>query len=48
LPFAKSQQWVGYGMNHFDLLSDPAVYERIKRWLGRGADTLPAQSPTSH
>ena len=48
LSFAKSRQWVGYGMNHFDLLSEPAVYERIKRWLGRGADTLPAQSPTSH
>jgi pimeloyl-ACP methyl ester carboxylesterase len=37
LSFAKSRQWVGYGMNHFDLLSEPAVYQRIKRWLGRGA-----------
>jgi len=33
LSFPKSRQWVGYGMNHFDLLSEPAVYERIKRWL---------------
>jgi len=41
LSFAKSRQWVGYGMNHFDLLSEPAVYERIERWLGRGAGTLP-------
>lgn len=33
LPFAKSRQWVGYGLNHFDLLNEPAVYEQIKRWL---------------
>ena len=34
LSFAPSRQWVGYGMNHWDLLSQPAVYERIRRWLG--------------
>jgi hypothetical protein len=33
LAFAPSRQWVGYGMNHWDLLSRPAVYERIRRWL---------------
>jgi len=33
LSFAPSRQWVGYGMNHWDLLSQPAVYEHIKRWI---------------
>ena len=33
LAFPKSRQWVGYGMSHFDLLNDPAVYEQIKQWL---------------
>jgi hypothetical protein len=34
LSFAKSHQWVGYGMNHWDLLSHPEVYEQIRNWLG--------------
>jgi hypothetical protein len=34
LSFAPSRQWVGYGMSHWDLLSRPAVYERIRGWLG--------------
>jgi pimeloyl-ACP methyl ester carboxylesterase len=33
LAFPKSRQWVGYGLSHFDLLNEPAVYERIKQWL---------------
>jgi pimeloyl-ACP methyl ester carboxylesterase len=33
LPFPESRRWVGYGMNHLDLLSDPDVYERIKCWV---------------
>ena len=33
LSFAPSRQWVGYGMNHWDLLSQPAVYEQIRRWI---------------
>jgi PGAP1-like protein len=33
LSFAPSRQWVGYGMNHWDLLSEPAVYEQIRRWI---------------
>jgi pimeloyl-ACP methyl ester carboxylesterase len=33
LAFPKSRQWVGYGMSHFDLLNDPAVYQQIKQWL---------------
>ncbi len=34
LSFAPSRQWIGYGMNHWDLLSRRAVYERIRGWLG--------------
>jgi hypothetical protein len=33
LSFAPSRQWVGRGINHWDLLSQPAVYEHIRRWL---------------
>ncbi len=33
LPFAQSRQWIGYGMNHWDLLSRRAVYEHIRGWL---------------
>ncbi len=31
--FAKSRQWIGYEMNHLDLLSHPDVAERLRRWL---------------
>ncbi len=33
LPIPESRQWVGYGMNHMDLLSRPEVYDQIRRWL---------------
>jgi pimeloyl-ACP methyl ester carboxylesterase len=33
LSFDESRQWVGYGMNHFDLLSKSAVYKKIFGWL---------------
>ena len=33
LPIPESQQWIGYGMNHLDLLDRREVYERIKQWL---------------
>jgi pimeloyl-ACP methyl ester carboxylesterase len=33
LSFAPSRQWVGYGMNHWNLLSRPAVYKQIRRWV---------------
>ena len=33
LPFDESRQWVAYGINHLDLLSQPAVYAPIKQWL---------------
>lgn len=29
-----ARRWVAYGMGHFDLLSRPEVYERVKAWLG--------------
>jgi pimeloyl-ACP methyl ester carboxylesterase len=33
LAFPQSRQWVGRTMSHLDLLSHPAVYERMKQWL---------------
>lgn len=31
--FAKNRQWVGYGMNHLDLLNHADVANRLLRWL---------------
>jgi pimeloyl-ACP methyl ester carboxylesterase len=31
--FPDSQQWVGYGMNHMDLLDDARVCEQLRKWL---------------
>jgi hypothetical protein len=36
LPFAAHRQWVGYAMNHLDLLGRQEVYERIRNWLSPG------------
>jgi hypothetical protein len=33
LDFPKSHQWTGSGMNHWDLLNRPTVYQQIARWL---------------
>ena len=33
LIFPKSRQWVGYEMNHMDLLDRQHVYRRIRKWL---------------
>jgi pimeloyl-ACP methyl ester carboxylesterase len=33
LSFPEANQWVGYGMNHMDLLDRAEVYERLKSWL---------------
>jgi pimeloyl-ACP methyl ester carboxylesterase len=33
LKFPKSNQWIGYGMNHLDLLDNPEVYSQIGAWL---------------
>jgi pimeloyl-ACP methyl ester carboxylesterase len=37
LTFDPARQWVAYDTNHLDLLSSPAVYAQIKRWLGEPA-----------
>ena len=33
LAIPKSRQWIGYEMNHMDLLDRKDVYARIKKWL---------------
>jgi pimeloyl-ACP methyl ester carboxylesterase len=33
LGFAPERQWVGCGMNHFDLLDRAEVYEKVESWL---------------
>jgi hypothetical protein len=33
LAFDPARQWVGYGMNHLELLSRREVYAQLKRWL---------------
>jgi hypothetical protein len=37
LALPKRRQWIGYGMNHMDLLDRSEVYARIKRWLQPGS-----------
>ena len=31
--FPESHQWIGYAMNHLDLLDRAEVYEQMRRWL---------------
>ncbi|HYN43872.1 MAG TPA: alpha/beta hydrolase [Thermoanaerobaculia bacterium] len=33
LVFPSSRMWIARGMHHFDLLSRPEVYERMREWL---------------
>ena len=33
LAFAEAQQWVGYRINHLELLNHPEVYAQLTRWL---------------
>jgi pimeloyl-ACP methyl ester carboxylesterase len=33
LAIPESRRWVGYGVNHMDLLSRPEVYEQVRNWL---------------
>ena len=33
LAILQSRQWIGYGMNHLDLLDRTEVYEHIREWL---------------
>jgi pimeloyl-ACP methyl ester carboxylesterase len=37
LPFAPERQWIGYGMNHLDLLSRSEVYAQLRDWLAPSA-----------
>ncbi len=41
IPFPPERTWIARGMNHYDLLGKPAVYERIREWLGNGASSGP-------
>ena len=34
LAFAEERQWIGYGMNHLDLLDRAGVVAQLRRWLG--------------
>ena len=34
LRFGEDRQWIGYGMNHLELLNRPEVYARLLQWLG--------------
>jgi hypothetical protein len=33
LSFAESRRWIGYAMNHMELLERPEVYGQIRNWL---------------
>jgi pimeloyl-ACP methyl ester carboxylesterase len=33
LPFPESRVWIAPGMKHFDLLSRPEAYEKIREWM---------------
>jgi pimeloyl-ACP methyl ester carboxylesterase len=33
LSFERENQWIGYGMNHLDLLNRKDVYEQLRTWL---------------
>lgn len=33
LAIPESQRWVGYGINHLDLLDSPEVFAQLQRWL---------------
>ena len=34
LEFPEDRQWVGYGMNHMELLGRVEVFDKLKQWLG--------------
>jgi hypothetical protein len=39
LGFPQSRQWIGYGMNHLDLLGRPEVSDQIVRWFSSSPGT---------
>jgi hypothetical protein len=46
LRFPESRQWILRGFQHFDLLSAPEAYEKIKEWLGSDEARYPLSWPT--
>jgi pimeloyl-ACP methyl ester carboxylesterase len=40
LHIPQSRQWTGHGMSHFDLLSNPELYAKLREWL--------AERPATH
>jgi pimeloyl-ACP methyl ester carboxylesterase len=38
LELKEAHRWIGYGMSHWDLLSRPAVYDRIRSWFGESPE----------
>ena len=46
LPIAEAHRWIGYGMNHFDLLGRAEVYARINAWLGAPMAAAARRSPS--
>ena len=47
LHIAEDRQWIGYGMNHLDLLDNAGVHARLHQWLGGPGRTRRAQRPSS-
>lgn len=41
LPIPESRQAIFHGLNHFDLLDSPLVYERLTRWLTEDRNPTP-------
>ncbi len=39
LRIAEDRQWIGYGMNHLDVLGDAGVYARLGQWLAAPGTT---------
>src|SRR3546814_7097143 len=35
LAIPESRQWIGYGINHLQLLDHPAVYAQLRQWLAQ-------------
>ncbi len=47
LRFARARQWIGYDMNHLDVLGDAGVYARLRQWLAGPGRRRRAPRPPS-
>ncbi len=45
LALSPSGQWIGYGMNHLDLLDHHDVYAKIRQWLSPGSPAEREDNP---